>query len=120
MRSESIDSARVPAIEWDEGYFKHCNFAGFAIEGQMVASDFVGCIFKSIDWYWGLFTGCNFINCEILDCEFAGTAFPDTRFVDCKFVNCHFRQDNLGQDCDLSKTTLYGCTVESCSGLNLR
>jgi uncharacterized protein YjbI with pentapeptide repeats len=73
-------------------------------------------ISMNIDWYWGLFSGCNFINCDFADCAFAGTRFPDSRFVDCKLVNCRFTQDDLGGDCDFSKTIAYGCSVESSLG----
>jgi uncharacterized protein YjbI with pentapeptide repeats len=116
MRSETINSDNLAEIEWDEEYFKYCNFEGFSIDGGQVSSDFVSCSFGNIDWYWGLFSGCNFISCNFADCSFAGTNFPDTRFVDCKLVNCKFTQDNLGGDCDFSKTTAYGCSVESSLG----
>ena len=115
MRSESVTPGNVSQIEWDEEYFKYCDFEAFSIEGKTISSDFVGCSFKSLDWYWGLFSGCNFVNCEFVDCHFAGTAFPDTRFVDCKIVNCEFKQDNLGRDCDFTSTIAYGCAVESSS-----
>jgi uncharacterized protein YjbI with pentapeptide repeats len=116
VRSETINSENFTDIEWDEGYFKFCNFEGFSIEGGQVSSDFVGCSFKNIDYYLSLFSGCNFISCNFADCAFAGTSFPDTRFVDCKLVNCKFTQDNLGGDCDFSKTIAYGCSVESSLG----
>ena len=116
VRSETINSDNLAEVEWDEEYFKYCDFAGFSIEGGLVASDFVGCSFSKIDWYWGLFSGCNFINCNFADCKFAGTNFPDTRFVDCKLANCEFTQDNVGGDCDFSKTTAYGCSVENSMG----
>jgi uncharacterized protein YjbI with pentapeptide repeats len=66
----------------DESYFKFCNFEEFSIEGGQVSSDFHGCSFNKIDWYWSLFSGCNFIGCSFANCTFAGTNFPDTRFVD--------------------------------------
>jgi uncharacterized protein YjbI with pentapeptide repeats len=119
MRSEAITSENVASIDWDEGYFKYCDFENFAIEGKVVDSEFVGCTFKGIDWYMGLFTHSNFINCKILDSQFSGTSFPDTRFVDCEFVNCQFKEDNIGRACDFSKTIAYGCTIENCAGLDL-
>ena len=114
--SETINAANLAGVNWDEDYFKFCDFEGFSIEGGLVASDFVGCSFSKIDWYWGLFSGCNFIDCSFADCTFAGTNFADTRFVDCKLVNCAFKHDNLGCDCDLSKTIVYGCSAEHTSG----
>ena len=116
VRSEKINSPTFTDIDWDEGYFKFCEFEGLSIEGRLVSSDFVSCSFKNIDWYWSLFSGCNFINCDFADCAFAGTGFPDSRFVDCKLVNCRFTQDDLGGDCDFSKTIAYGCSVESSLG----
>jgi len=115
-RSETITSNNLAEMEWDEGYFKFCTFEGFSIEGKQVSSDFNSCSFKRVDWYWGLFSGCNFIGCSFIDCTFAGTNFPDTRFIDCKLVNCRFIQDNLGGECDFSKTTAEGCSVEKCTG----
>jgi len=116
VRSETIISNNLAEMEWDEGYFKFCNFEWFSIEGKQVSSDFNSCSFKKIDWYWGLFSGCNFIGRSFIDCTFAGTNFPDTRFIDCKLVNCTFIQDNLGGECDFSKTTAYGCSVEKSTG----
>jgi uncharacterized protein YjbI with pentapeptide repeats len=120
VRSETINPQNFTDIDWDEGYFKYCNFEGFSIEGRQVTSDFVDCSFKDIDWYWGLFSGCNFINCDFADCTFAGTDFPHSRFVDCKLMNCTFSQDNLGGDCDFSKTIAYGCSVERSLGFGPR
>lgn len=116
MQSETINSHIVAAIDWDEGYFKFCKVEGLSIGGQQVTSGFVGCSFKNIDWYWGLFSGCNFINCNFADCVFAVTGFADSRFVDCKLVNCRFSQDQLGGDCDFSKRIEYGCSIESSLG----
>src|ERR1700692_2732861 len=70
VRSETISSNNLAGMEWDEGYFKFCNFVG----------------------------------CRCADCTFAGTRFPDSRFIDCELVNCKFIQDNLGGECDFSKT----------------
>jgi uncharacterized protein YjbI with pentapeptide repeats len=116
VRSETISSNNLAEMEWDEGYFKFCNFEGFSIEGGLVSSDFHACSFKKIDWYWGLFSGCNFIGCSFADCTFAGTSFPDSRFIDCELVNCKFIQDNLGGECDFSKTKAYGCSMENSPG----
>jgi uncharacterized protein YjbI with pentapeptide repeats len=116
VRSETINAENLPDIEWGEEYFKFCNFEDFSIQGGEVASDFVDCSFKNIDCYLTLLNGCNFISCNFEDCRFAGTGFPDTRFVDCRLVGCKFTQDNLGRDCDFSKTVVYGCSIESSLG----
>jgi uncharacterized protein YjbI with pentapeptide repeats len=116
VRSETINSNNVADIEWDGEYFKFCSFEGLSIDGQVVTSDFVGCSFKNIAWYWGLFSHSNFIKCKFANCAFAGTAFPDCRFVDCNLVDCRFIKDDLGCDCDFSKTIAYGCSIESSLG----
>jgi uncharacterized protein YjbI with pentapeptide repeats len=120
VRLETINSENVADVEWDEGYFKLCAFENFSVDGEVVSSDFVRCSFTSIDWYWGLFPGSNFIGCQFTDCSFAGTGFPDTRFVDCKLVNCRFIQDNLGGECGLAETIMYGCSFENCLGPDFR
>lgn len=118
VRSETITSKNLAKVEWDEGYFKFCNFEGFSIEGGLVSSDFHGCTFKEIDWYWGLFSDCNLIDCNFVDCTFAGTNFPGSRFINCKLMNCKFIQDNLGGECGFSETSAYSCSVESSPGFN--
>ncbi len=116
VRAETINSDNLAGVEWDENYFKFCDFEDFYIEGGLVASDFNWCSFSKIEWYSGLFSGCNFIYCTFVDCTFAGTNFADTRFVDCTFLNCNFKKDNLGGDCDLSNTVVYGCSVKNSVG----
>jgi uncharacterized protein YjbI with pentapeptide repeats len=116
VQSEVINSENVSAIEWDDGYFKYCTFEGLSMEGLLVTSDFVDCSFTAVNCYWGLFSGANFVNCSFIDCTFAGTTFPDSRFVDCSLANCRFIADNLGGNCDFSKTHINGCSVENCTG----
>jgi uncharacterized protein YjbI with pentapeptide repeats len=116
VRSVTIDKGNYSAVDWGDGYFKYCEFDDFSIEGAIVSSDFLDCLFKGLDCYWGLFSYSNFIACRFTDCTFAGTAFPDTRFVDCSFVNCKFVKNNLDRECDFSKTIAYGCSLENCVG----
>ena len=107
-------------VDWDENYFKWCHFEDFSIEGKVICSTFLSCSFKNIDWYWGLFSDCNFINCEFKDCVFRGTSFPGSRFVECTLTNCRFVKDNLNGDCDLEETHAYGCTIDGCEGFNAK
>lgn len=118
MQAETINSDNLAGVDWDENYFKFCTFENFSIEGGLVAADFNQCSFNKIDWYWGLFSSCNFIDCTFANCTFAGTNFADTRFVDCKISDCVFKKDNLGGECDLSETTSYGCSVENSQGFH--
>lgn len=119
MQSGTIDQENLKDIEWDENYFKFCDFENFSIEGKTICSDFVNCSFNKVEWYWGLFSGSNFIDCLFTDCTFRGSAFPDSKFVECRFTNCHFLKDNLGEDCDFSKTIAYGCLIEGGGGFKI-
>jgi uncharacterized protein YjbI with pentapeptide repeats len=75
-RSEIVNQERSAAVQWDDNYFKLCNFESFSIEGYVIGSDFVSCSFSNVDWYWGLFSGSNFISCTFRDCIFRGSSFP--------------------------------------------
>ena len=103
--AETINSDSLAAMDWDDSYFKFCNFTDFYVEGGLVASDFNWCSFARTEWYWGLFSGCNLIHCTFVDCTFARTSFADSRLVECTFLNCTFKKDNLGGGCNLSETT---------------
>ena len=116
MKSEIIDQGNLETIEWDNSYFKYCEFGGFSIEGEVISSDFISCSFKNIDWYWGLFARANFIDCQFVNCVFSGTSFPDARFVECTFSNCRFLQDNLGAECGFAKSVAYGCKIDGGEG----
>ena len=83
MQSEKITPDNVAGLEWDEEHFKYCTFSGLEMEGHTICSDFVGCTFENVYWYWGLFSETNFIACHFNECTFAGTAFPGSRFIDC-------------------------------------
>ncbi len=51
MRSTEIDATNFETIEWDDCYFKYCEFSGFSKQGGVISSDFVACSFKNLDWY---------------------------------------------------------------------
>jgi uncharacterized protein YjbI with pentapeptide repeats len=116
MRSETVGIDNFETIDWDENYFKFCDFENFSIEGKHIPSDFVSCSFVNVEWYWGLFNGANFVDCLFTDCVFRGTAFPDCKFVQCTLTNCRFEKDNLAADCDFSKAIAYRCTVDGGEG----
>lgn len=119
MRSERIDQQNCSTVEWDDGYFKFCDFADCAIEGKVVVSDFVSCSFKGVDWYLALFTQCNFIECRFENCTFRGCGFPDNKFVHCSLVNCAFVPNNLGGECYFEQVVAYGCSVDGGIGFNV-
>ena len=112
----TIDKESVAVIQWDDRYFKYCEFDGFSQDGGVIDSDFINCSFKNVDWYWGIFTQANFIKCDFTNCDFRGTSFVDARFVECKLDNCRFIRDNLNADCDFSRSVAYGCTVNGGEG----
>jgi hypothetical protein len=60
MRSETVRKEDLSKVEWDDSYFKYCEFDDFYLEGNIACSDFVSCSFNKIDWYWGFFSGANF------------------------------------------------------------
>jgi len=120
MRSEEITPDNVAGLEWDEEHFKYCTFSGLNMDGHVICSDFVGCTFENIYWYWGLFTASNFIDCQFNECTFAGTNFPDSRFIACKLTNCKFLADNLAaRPCEFDNAVAYGCSVVNCPGFTL-
>jgi uncharacterized protein YjbI with pentapeptide repeats len=119
MRTEAIDKENLALVEWDENYFKYCDFADFSMEGGLICSDFVSCSFNNVDWYWGLFSGTNFVSCRFTDCVFRGSTFADSRFVECKFANCRFIKDNLDRGCVFTRTTAFGCMVDGGEGFDV-
>ncbi len=116
MKSMEIDATNFETVEWDDGYFKYCEFSGFSKDGGVISSDFVGCSFKDLDWYWEIFTSANFIQCHFANCTFRGTSFVDARFVECGLKGVRFMEDNLQSECDFSGAVAYGCTVDGGEG----
>ena len=116
MEAEDFNQENLASVEWEDGWFRFCNFTGFAMEGGHVTSDFVGCRFKDLDLYMTMFNIVNFTDCLFTDCVFRGTAFPDCRFVECRLINCRFIENNLGGDCDFDGAVAYGCQIEGCEG----
>jgi len=116
MRSAVIDKESFATVGWDDNYFKYCNFEGFSADIVLIASDFVNCSFKNVEWYGGLFNHTNFISCEFIDCQFMGASFPDSRFIECTLENCRFLKDSVGRECDFSRAVAYECRVKGCEG----
>ena len=118
--STTVTQENLDQIDWDENYFKWCHFEDFSIEGKVITSVFMGCSFTNLDWYWGLFSYCNFLNCEFKNCVFRGTAFPYTKFVECTLTNCRFVKDNMAHDCEFEGAIAYGCTIDGGEGFNAK
>ncbi len=115
MRSERYTQAEADLIDWDDQYFKFCEFDNVEPKGSVV-SDFANCTFTNLAWYWTIAVQCNFVQCTFIDCLFSGVSFTDTRFIDCKLTNCRFLQDNMGGFCTFDKVVAYGCTVVDSPG----
>jgi len=120
MRSTEIDATNFETIEWDDCYFKYCEFSGFSKQGGVISSDFVACSFKNLDWYWGVFAQANFVRCNFTNCTFRGASFADARFVECGLKDVRFIEDNLRIRCDFSGAVAYGCTVEGGEGFKAK
>lgn len=116
MRSAVIDREGFAAIDWNDNYFKYCNFEDFSMDRGVISSDFVNCSFKNVGWHGGLFAGVNFISCEFMDCEFQGASFADARFVECILVNCKFVKDDSGGECDFARAVSYRCRLTDVEG----
>jgi len=116
MQAETINADNFSTTDFFYNYFKFCIFEGLSPEGGSVDSAFHDCTFKTIDWYWGLFTICSFVKCQFTDCVFRGANFGGCLFVECRFTNCQFVKDNLGGDCDFDGTVAYGCLLEGTVG----
>ena len=101
----------------EDNVFRYCKFSMFKCDGGSIDAVFLGCTFSDIDWYWGLFNCCAFIQTKFEKCIFRGSSFPDCKFVECEFIECQFLQDNLGGNCNWDGAKLYGCTAKACSGI---
>lgn len=117
MRSVIVDAETAGIQQWDDDLYKRCTFEDFAVEGQSVSGEFIDCTFKSLDWYWGFFSGVTFLRCRFEGCVFSGCNFTDARFVECAFEQCRFVKDNLDGDCEFAGAIAYGCNLsKGCAG----
>ena len=96
--------------------FRYCKFEDFKIDGKSFDAVFLLCELINLDWYWGLFNGCIFIDTRFESCEFHGTNFADCRFLNCEFEDCQFLQDNLQSGCSFTGSLWFGCKEVSCIG----
>jgi uncharacterized protein YjbI with pentapeptide repeats len=101
----------------EDNVFKYCNFSQFAYDGGHIDAVFLGCVFNDIDWYWGLFNGCIFVQTKFEKCVFRGASFPDCKFVECEFIECQFIKDNLGGNCRGEGAKVYGSSAKACIGI---
>lgn len=55
----------------EDSVYRYCTISVGRIEGGHVTSTFLSTSFHHVDWYWGLFNLCNFIECRFEDARFA-------------------------------------------------
>jgi uncharacterized protein YjbI with pentapeptide repeats len=120
MQSLIVNKDNVQSVEWDEDCFKYCEFYGISLNGKHITSDFTSCMFKNIDWYWGIFNIVNFVDCKFINCIFRGTSFPDCKFVECELTGCQFVRDNLNGKCRFDGTVAYHCKLSNCEGFEAK
>jgi uncharacterized protein YjbI with pentapeptide repeats len=91
----------------EKNVFRHCQFSGFSFEGGHIDAAFLGCTFTRLDWYWGVFKECLFVESRFVKCIFRGTAFPGCKFVECQFIDCEFVEDDQGKACSALGAHVY-------------
>jgi uncharacterized protein YjbI with pentapeptide repeats len=96
---------------------RYCAFKSFSVDGKNVDAVLLNCKLDGVDWYWGLFNSCLFVDTQFERCVFRGTNFADCRFLNCEFVDCKFEEDNLGAQCSFAGSQWFGGTAVRCTGL---
>jgi len=120
QQSLEVNQQNLASINWENEYYKYCQFVDISPEGGHIDADFASCTFTNVDWYWGIFNIVNFVECIFVNCVFMGTSFPDCKFIECEFNNCQFVKDNLGGDCDFDGAVAYNCKVLNTVGFNIQ
>jgi uncharacterized protein YjbI with pentapeptide repeats len=116
FKSTKIVNA-ADAFDAADAVFQYCDFEGLKVDGFSVDGAFLSCSLTRIDWYWGLFNGCLFVDTKFKDCQFHGAHFGGCRFLNCTFENCEFGLDNMLKPCDFGDSTWYGCSATNTVGL---
>jgi len=114
---EYVGASSFIDIVDDDVVFKFCSFTSAAVEGVSVRLTALSCTFEQLDWYWGLFSGCLFVDTKFTDCVFSGVNFMGCRFINCVFLNCQFINDNLNQPCAFLDTHWFNCVLTDSEGL---
>lgn len=118
MQSLKVNDHNFASINWEDEYYKYCEFVDISTYGGHITSDFADCIFRNVDWYWGIFNLVNFVDCVFENCVFRGTSFPDCKFVECELRGCRFIKDNLDGDCTFEGAVAYNCKVLNSEGFS--
>jgi uncharacterized protein YjbI with pentapeptide repeats len=115
-RKEYSDSSSL-LMRLEDSIFKYCSFKNISVDGKSIDAIFLCCEMSGVDWYWGLFNGCLFVDTQFENCVFRGSNFADCRFLNCQFVNCQFEEDNFGSLCSFEGSKWFECTASGCVGL---
>ncbi|MBP6002091.1 MAG: pentapeptide repeat-containing protein [Pyrinomonadaceae bacterium] len=119
MQSLEVNEQNFASINWEDDYYKYCEFVDISTAGGHITSDFANCTFRNVEWYWGIFNIVNFVDCIFVNCVFRGTSFPDCKFVACEIQGCRFIKDNLDGDCTFEGAVAYNCKVSNSEGFPL-
>jgi uncharacterized protein YjbI with pentapeptide repeats len=96
---------------------RYCTLKNFSLDGKNVDSVFLSCSLEDLNWYWGLFNCCLFVDTKFIDCVFRGSNFADCRFLNCEFSDCRFDEDNFHSPCSFDGTQWFGGKAARCKGL---
>ncbi|WP_417071337.1 pentapeptide repeat-containing protein [Niveibacterium terrae] len=97
--------------------FRYCAFKNITLDGGSVDAVFLSCELGDLDWYWGVFNCCLFVDTRFEDCVFCGANFVDCRFLNCEFINCRFEENNLGSLCGFEGSQWFSGNAVGCTGL---
>ncbi|MFM0649868.1 pentapeptide repeat-containing protein [Paraburkholderia bryophila] len=115
-RSEYSDESSLAAC-LEGSIFRYCEFKDILLDGKSVDAVFLSCELYDVDWYWGFFNACLFVDAKFENCVFRGSNFADCRFLNCELIKCRFEEDNFGSPCSFEGTQWFGGNAEGCVGL---
>lgn len=115
-RMEYLDDA-VSWVSHENSIFRYCSFTSALIDGKSLDAVFLACELEDLDWYWGFFGSCLFVDTTFSRCVFRGADFSNCRFLNCDFYSCQFVTDGLGAPCLFDNATWVDCSTKDCIGL---
>jgi len=115
-RTEYSDEPSL-SVNLKDSIFRYCVFKNIMMEGKSVDAIFLSCKLDSLNWYWGIFNCCLFVDVRFENCVFHGSNFADCRFLNCEFIDCCFDEDNVGSPCSFEGTQWFGGNAVGCTGL---
>lgn len=101
----------------ENSIFRYCIFRYIVVDGKNISSVFLSCELLGIDWYWGHFNCCLFVDTRFEKCVFRGSNFSGCRFLNCEFIECQFVDDSLRSPCGFDGTQWFKCVTKECVGI---